>query len=480
MTTLRNLLPGLVLALSIVAGVTAASGIDAPAYAQGDDFVDDWFDSSIRSGGTSYRGEQRGYVTGGSFSGRFRMSNDNLFTVSPPRVGASCGGIDLFAGGISYLDPEYLVQKFENILQAAPAVAFNMALKHICEPCESTIVTLENIANRINGLAINDCAAANRVVRLASSPETVGDEMKTMISDLRLELGLSKNPKHVQDETEAAGYTPPPGTNLRSMIDACPTRVKDLLTSGSLVNVAASNAGLGDYADLIRGLVGDVTTTWDPATPDVPPEYGSIGPCPDNEPGDLTALVRGGVFMRDASGICSQNNALRLDERVASNLVSIGNKFGTGTAFTVEEAAFMREMSALMVHSMLREAKKHGTVDEVVEQTTPLIATAYGYQIIRDLLNETEFMLAMADRDISTIGIDPAAVGTQKCDVTLLLDAVVGLAEMRENVRVAEETLKLDLVAMQTEFQSVIEYQKAIRSTVDFGLVQDANGTMED
>ena len=88
----RLILPTLILSLS--APVAAAN------------WTDDWFASSTSSGASSYKNQQRGFYSAGSYSARFNVSNDPLLTISPPRVSAGCGGVDLFLGGMSMLDPD--------------------------------------------------------------------------------------------------------------------------------------------------------------------------------------------------------------------------------------------------------------------------------------------------------------------------------------------------------------------------------------
>src|SRR3546814_2288377 len=77
----------------------------------------------------SFEDQTRGYLTAGGMSGRVDVHNDYLMSLSLPKVKAGCGGIDMFLGGMSFLDPDYLVQKLESILQAAPAVAFQYLLE---------------------------------------------------------------------------------------------------------------------------------------------------------------------------------------------------------------------------------------------------------------------------------------------------------------------------------------------------------------
>ena len=104
-----------------------AATSSAPAAAQS--WAEHWFDNVTYTSPGSFEDQARGYVTAGGFSGRVDVHNDYLMSITLPKVRAGCGGIDMFLGGMSFLDPEYLVQKLESILQAAPAVAFQYLLE---------------------------------------------------------------------------------------------------------------------------------------------------------------------------------------------------------------------------------------------------------------------------------------------------------------------------------------------------------------
>ena len=80
-----------------------------------------------------YKGAERGYYFGGSFSGRVPVKSDPLVSIQPPRLSVGCGGIDVFTGSFSMLNPEYLVQKAERVLESAPFTAF-MAVTDLFYP----------------------------------------------------------------------------------------------------------------------------------------------------------------------------------------------------------------------------------------------------------------------------------------------------------------------------------------------------------
>ncbi len=111
----------------------------------------------------AYEGQSRGYFVGGSASVRWGFQNEPLVSFTPPSLKVGCSGIDIVMGGFSYLNFEHLVQKLQAILAAAPAFAFRIALKTLCEACDNVLTSLENIANAINELNVDSCAAAKAV-----------------------------------------------------------------------------------------------------------------------------------------------------------------------------------------------------------------------------------------------------------------------------------------------------------------------------
>ena len=158
----------LTLALSIL---VASCGQAAPAYAQG--WAESWFDNVTYSSPGSFEDQTRGYVTAGGMSGRVDVHDDYLMSLTLPKVKAGCGGIDMFLGGMSFLDPDYLVQKLETILQAAPAVAFQYLLETLDEKMGNIISKMEAATNYLNSIQVNDCRLANRMVQIAKGDDNM-------------------------------------------------------------------------------------------------------------------------------------------------------------------------------------------------------------------------------------------------------------------------------------------------------------------
>lgn len=121
MATLRRRLTLLAMPL------LATCGIATPASAQS--WAESWFDNVTYTSPGSFEDQTRGYITAGGMSGRVDVHNDYLMSVTLPKVRAGCGGIDMFLGGMSFLDPDYLVQKLESILRPRLPSRFNTCWK---------------------------------------------------------------------------------------------------------------------------------------------------------------------------------------------------------------------------------------------------------------------------------------------------------------------------------------------------------------
>jgi len=97
----------------------------------------------MSSGTSFYNGQERGYWTAGSFSARVPVDMVYPVGFAPPSLKMGCGGIDFFGGGVSLMNFQYLVQKFQGTLASAATVAFDMALKVLCPICSETLRSVE-------------------------------------------------------------------------------------------------------------------------------------------------------------------------------------------------------------------------------------------------------------------------------------------------------------------------------------------------
>lgn len=105
------------------------------------------------------------------FGGGYTMKTPNIrltpFNVTAPSLKAGCGGIDMVFGSLGFLSKDQFVKFAENILKAAPGVAFDLALKTLCPSCSDTLKALQAMANQINNMGLDSCQAATALGNMA-------------------------------------------------------------------------------------------------------------------------------------------------------------------------------------------------------------------------------------------------------------------------------------------------------------------------
>ena len=116
-------------------------------------------DSNI-SGPSAFKDQTGGYYTGGSVFARTPIKNARLANIQMPSFNAGCGGIDFFAGGLSYLNAGEIVQNMKSAIPAAGSYAFAMAMQTYTPQLYNVMTELQDWAQKINSLNINSCETA--------------------------------------------------------------------------------------------------------------------------------------------------------------------------------------------------------------------------------------------------------------------------------------------------------------------------------
>lgn len=426
--------------------------------AHADDWVEDWFDQSTSGGPSSLNTQQRGYYNAGSFSGRWRMTNDYLLTVQPPRIQAGCGGIDLFGGAMSYLDTEYLVEKFQRIIQAAPAFAFELAMQEYCKPCSSAMQTMEQITDYLNSIQVNDCRMSKQVAALAVAGDTsVFDGMREKAAQGKGILdGVLKNTQDFNDQT-AAGNGASPVSQSDAMSE-CPTIFKTVFTNGSVVGNAAELLDLDEYADLARGLVGDVNIGYSDATRTwiVMP----VESCAGNDQIDGFDLIVGKMEKRapvagGTAGACSVASSSNIADSIADRLTGIAAKMSVGGAqlLSADDREFLSR-APFPLYNLLRDATAQQTVIETIDALVLPLSTAYAARMFDDLHKMTRLVLSKA-REVHELQRHSAGT-PQKCNVDHIAGAYERVAAMEEKSLRYREMAKANYAAQVADLSTNI------------------------
>ncbi|TKV43438.1 MULTISPECIES: conjugal transfer protein TraH [Sphingobium] len=447
------------LALCLIA---ASCGQTVPAHAQG--WAESWFDNVTYTSPGSFEDQTRGYVTAGGMSGRVDVHDDYLMSLTLPKVKAGCGGIDMFLGGMSFLDPDYLVQKLETILQAAPAVAFQYLLETLDEKMGNIISKMEAATNFLNSIQVNDCRLANRMVQIAKGDDNMSGIVEEMTGYKSIREGYANSWQQSREKIQANKGNPT--EDLKEALANCPTEVTDIFKTGSLLAHAAARVGASDWAGVMRARVGDVYMRWD--ANDKVPLFSAIPACPrqDTESADdfLTGRVPTRALNIPATAAdCSVNGAGRGALILArERMEAISVKIRTRAALTTEEKQFVANVRTLPVYRLLEWGVRQGLTDSVIADTDELVALTLAYQMLNDLTRSIDFALQNAERGVTTAGASDAE-NTNICQTRILTKGIEQLRELRDEVLRQRAQMRQSYMAAMNQANLSANYAGVVR-----------------
>lgn len=416
-----------------VLALLIAAAASTPAAAQS--WAEHWFDNVTYTSPGSFEDQARGYVTAGGFSGRVDVHNDYLMSVTLPKVRAGCGGIDMFLGGMSFLDPDYLVQKLESILQAAPAVAFQYLLETLDEKMGNIISKMEAATNFLNSIQVNDCRLANRMVQIAKGDDNMSGIIEEMTGYKSIKEGYAKSYQQSREKIQANQNNPT--EDLRDALANCPQEVTDIFRTGSLLAHAAARVGAGEWTGVMRARVGDVYMRWD--TTDRVPLFSAIPACPRQETEGVEDFLTGRVQSR-ALNVPPTRADCQVDGPGRGALVlarermqAIATKIRTRSALTAEERQFVANVKTLPIYRMLEWGVREGVEDSVIGDTDELVALTLAYQMLNDLTRSLDFALSNAERGTTAAGAADAG-NANICQTRILTKGIEQLQGLRDEV----------------------------------------------
>ena len=410
----------------------ASCAASSPAHAQS--WAETWFDNVTYTSPGSFEDQTRGYVTAGGMSGRVDVHNDYLTSLTLPKIKAGCGGIDMFLGGMSFLDPDYLVQKLESILQAAPAVAFQYLLETLDEKMGNIISKMEAATNFLNSIQVNDCRLANRMVQIAKGDDNMSGIIEEMTGYKSVKQGFAKSYQQSREKIEANANNPT--EDLKDALANCPAEVTEIFRTGSLLSHAATRVGAGDWASVMRARVGDVYMRWDAA--DKVPLFSAIPACPHQDTESAEDFLTGKVQRRAlnipaTSADCSAGTGKGALDLARERMEAIAGKIRSRSTLTSDERQFVANIRTLPVYRMLEWGVRQGVPDSVIADTDELVALTLAYQMLNDLTRSIDFAVSNAERGTNAAGAADAA-NTNLCQTRILTKGIEQLRGLREEV----------------------------------------------
>jgi conjugative transfer pilus assembly protein TraH len=431
---------------------------------QAQGWAETWFDNVTYTNPGSFKDQTRGYLTAGGMSGRVDVHNDYLMALTLPKVRAGCGGIDMFLGGMSFLDPDYLVQKLESILQAAPAVAFQYLLETLDEKMGNIISKMEAATNFLNSIQVNDCRLANRLVQIAKGDDNMSGIIEEMTGYKSVKEGFAKSYQQSREKIEANRNNPT--EDLKDALQNCPREVTAIFRTGSILAHAASRVGAGEWTGVMRARVGDVHMRWDPA--DKVPIFTAIPACAQQDTESVDDFLTGRVRSRSLAVPASASDC-RLDGTgkgaltlARARMEAIAGKIRNRSPLTDEERQFVANVKTLPVYRMLEWGVRQGTVESVIGDTDELVALTLAYQMLNDLTRTIEFAISNAERDASVAG-SADETNTKACQTRILTKGMEQLRGLREEVLRQRAQMRQSYMAAMNQADLSASYAGLIR-----------------
>ena len=425
-------------------------------------WVDDWISQKTASGPSYIEGQERGYFSGGNFSMRWPDQTTYPISTTPPHIKSGCGGIDVFMGGFSFMNSDYLVKKLEAILTDAAGVAFDLALKTECEMCSNTIKNLEALSDTLNNLQMNECSAGKALVGIMTDKDGAGS-MDAMQSKLGEAINYDKLSSGVSDlwttltTSERSGGNVANSADTGSVTSGCNSTITSIfLQDGLLLSNLGSQMGLPSaYTDLMRGLVGDVRLN-------IKANYSVsyVAPCHQNNPSDLGAVATGNEWAEDTSESCVQisDSNRDLTNYATTMLTGILTNMENKSTLTPDQTTFVTT-TPLATLPIMKLAVSTGTTSETVGNLADLTAKAYALQMLTDLYTRVDG-IAYKAREI-LVRQNGAASGQSdsKCaDATFAPNIDKNLTIMLDNIQALRKAAQSSYNTSATQLDTTLRF----------------------
>jgi len=242
-----------------------------------------------------------------------------------PRLNVGCGGIDIFLGGFSFLNFEYLVTLAQRMIQVAPYIAFKIALETISQQLGGIVDQAQQIINILNSLQFNECAFMEGFL-----VKTLGTgDITSGLIEGASRSGLLDVWYRAKEKMTPIGIE---NTKAMDQIEGCPSEVQNILLNLSnegLISNIARERGYDDpeLIGLIRAAVGDIYVKFDD---EGVPKLGYIEPC-----GDIFSEVdtkKKLKIRRSWDSQCEEYDLNQFVMRIRNDLYSLYNQIRTKEA----------------------------------------------------------------------------------------------------------------------------------------------------
>ena len=133
----------------------------------------------------AFESQASGYYGGGSLYARNAVRQYQLVTLDMPDYRAGCAGIDLFAGSLSYISGDKLVNLGKQVMTNAGAYAVDVMLATTVPELKQVRDYLQTTVQKVNQMSVNSCEAAQTLVgglypKTAASQQKICNDQRRM------------------------------------------------------------------------------------------------------------------------------------------------------------------------------------------------------------------------------------------------------------------------------------------------------------
>ena len=395
---MRSIRPVLTLVLSAALTVAPISA-SADVNSQMNDFWDEIGVAANVTGPNAFQGQRAGYYTLGNVYLRTPQETLNPVNIQMPGYRAGCGGIDMYAGGFSYVNSDQLVAFMKSVANNAASFAFQVALETISPVIAEKVSELQSIAQRINQFSASSCEAGQLAVA-AVWPQS--DQASRVICEASAaRRGLYPDwvaARHgCGSEGGRSGVLSSASPEEKAQLPQNINIAWDALKRHPVIN------GDRQFMQFLMTLSG--TEVLRAGTDDDASQSYEFLPSRMLDAGVISAFLDGGeiaIYQCDAdpedrclnpsTGIVvtiAPTEGLRA--RVQTVLASITGKIRTRTALTPEEQAFL-SLPSLPVYKMIgvHSAYEGVFADQTIQSYAEIIAIDLLYQLFEEFAETLE------------------------------------------------------------------------------------------
>ena len=434
----------------------------------GGSFLTEWTQQVNGTSPGINKGSEYGYMMGGSVSARVPTKSDPVFSAQGPKFAIGCGGVDIFLGSFAMANQEYLVAKAERMINQAPFVAFDMALKTLCQSCSQTMKDLNAALDRFNSLQLDECQSTKAILAYAADPLVDDPNLGEEVQRWKQSSGATSFWHGSADDIRADGGKVTTA-QVDEMLAGCPKAVRDVFgQSGSVLAHLGEKLGYPEsHTNAVRGIHGDIIVIkkdgyqvkYDP-----PCGAGGLVSLEDFIAGHVAQKV---VENDDITTTCTdikQRNE-GMDEDLVTHsgrvLQQVQGKLRNRQALSNTEKAVIQS-SGLPLQRLMKIGVSTRMEEALVSEVSRLLAMDQAYRMLSDLTAIADQSANVAMQIASTMGEQPV-----DCRVRIMAGAIQGFEKIKQSAAKANERIGKEYSAALAQSQDRLSQLAAMADMQD-------------